>query len=472
MTGVETKRLWRALSVLGLSVLLWFLPPPGTLTPAAMHLVAIFAGTIAGLVLQPFPQGAVVLMGVSLAAVSGTIPPAEILTGYSDATVWLIVSAYLLARGFIITGLGRRIAFLTVRTFGGSTLGLGYALTIADAVIAPATPSNTARAGGILFPIVHSLASCLDSGLRPNSRKAGAFLMFNQFQVNLVTSAMFLTAVAPNVLIAKLAHETFGRPISWIEWSLMAVVPGVLSLVLVPLVLYRFLLPEIKRSEMAPGLARAELEKMGPMSVGESRLLLVFLATLVSWATAQWTGLNATAVAMTGVSALLVLRVITWQDVLAEKGAWDALVWFGGLVTLASGLARLGVIGQLSTALRTTLGGVHPWQLGFVLLVLAYFYSHYFIASMTAHATALFVPLCMVAVTLGAPVSLATVVLGFMNSLNAGTTTYGTGPSPIYFGAGYLDQATWWRLGFITSMVNLVIWLVVGGVWWKFLGLW
>jgi DASS family divalent anion:Na+ symporter len=148
------------------------------------------------------------------------------------------------------------------------------------------------------------------------------------------------------------------------------------------------------------------------------------------------------------------------------------LVWFGGLVSLASGLGRLGVADAMSAALKSGFSGMDSWVPGFVLVVLAYVYSHYFIASMTAHATALYIPACMAAISLGTPLPLAVMVLAFANSLNAGTTTYGTGPSPIYFGAGYLDQATWWRLGFIVSVTNLAIWLLVGGAWWKLLGLW
>ncbi len=451
---------------------LWFVPPLAGLTPAAIHLIAIFVATIAGLILQPLPQGAIVLCGVSLAALTGTLAPADALAGYSDLTVWLIVVAFLLSRGFIKTGLGRRIAFLAVRTFGGSTLGLGYALTLADLIIAPATPSNTARAGGILFPVVRSLSSSLGSEPGPTAKKAGAFLMFNSFQVNLVTSALFLTAVAPNVLIAKLARETFGLQLTWMFWFRAAAAPAVISLLLLPLLFYRLLRPEVTRSMEAPLLAREELGRMGPLSRAERRMLFVFIATLALWATGQWTSFNATVVALAGVSVMVILQVISWQDVLGEKGAWDALVWFGGLVSLASGLAKLGVIGLLASSLKSGLSGFHFWPIGFVLLVGAYFYSHYFIASMTAHATALYVPLCLTAVTLGTPALLAASVLGFMNSLNAGTTTYGTGPSPIYFGAGYVDQAAWWKCGLIASLVNMAIWLVAGGVWWKLLGLW
>ena len=470
--SVVRPRIARTAAVVVVGVGLWCLPPPGNLTPAAMHLIAIFIATIAGLVLQPLPQGAVVIAGIAVAAITGTLSPAEVLSGYSDPTVWLIVAAFLLCRGFIITGLGRRIAFLVVRAFGTSTLRLGYALTLADAIIAPATPSNTARAGGILFPVVRSLSSCLGSEPGPTAGRAGAFLMFNEFQVNLVTSALFLTGVAPNAMIVRLAGESFGYQITWIGWLRAAFLPALVSLAVTPILLYWLLKPGIAKTDNAAGHAGRELARMGPLSKGEGRMLAVFVGTLGLWATGQWTGLNATAVALAGVAALLLLRVLSWEDVLGERGAWDALIWFGGLLSLASGLGRLGVADAMASALRASFAGLDSWVPGFILVVLAYVYSHYFIASMTAHAAALYVPACMAAVSLGTPLPLAVMVLAFANSLNAGTTTYGTGPSPIYFGAGYLEQGAWWKYGFIVSIANLAIWLIVGGAWWKLLGLW
>ena len=462
----------RAAFVLAIGAAVWCLPPPANLSLPAIHLTAIFAATIAALVLQPMPQGAVVIISVATAAITGTLAPTDALAGYADSTVWLIFTAILVSRGFIITGLGRRIAYRAVRLFGRTTLGLAYATTCADLIIAPATPSNTARAGGILYPVIRSLASCLGSEPGPTARRAGAFLLFNELQVNLVTCALFFTAVAPNAMIEKLARESFGYQITWIGWFVAASVPAAVSLTLLPLIIYLLMKPEVRRSDDAVASARRELEAMGPMTAAEKRMSGIFLGTLALWATGQWTGLNATAVALAGVSALLVLRVLRWDDVLGERGAWDALVWFGGLVSLASGLAKLGVISYVASTLKSALGGLESWTIGFVLVTLAYVYMHYLIASMTAHATALYVPMGLVAASLGAPVPLVVLVLGFMNSLNAGTTHYGTGPSPIYYAAGYIDQATWWKCGFAVSVVNVAIWLTVGGAWWKFLGLW
>lgn len=468
----DRGRLVRGAVVVLTLLILWFLPPVGGLKVEAMHLIAIFIATILGLILQPLPQGAIVITGVALTAITGTLPLSGALSGFADSTVWLIVAAFLFARGFIKTGLGRRIAFLMVRAFGKSTLGLGYALTLSDAIMAPATPSNTARAGGILFPVVRSLASSLGSEPGPTARKAGAFLMFNEFQVNLITSALFLTGVAPNSAIVRFAKDSFNYEITWIGWFWAALLPALVSLVILPWINYKLFDPEIKRSPQAPALAKRELEKMGRMSGGEWGMLAVLILTLVLWATGQWTNLNATAIALGGVAVLLLLNVMDWSDVLAERGGWDALIWFGGLVSLAAGLSSLGVIKLLADTLKTSLSGYTSWVLGFVLLVIAYKYSHYLIASMTAHATAFYVPLGLVAVSLGAPVPLVALVLGFMNSLNAAMTTYGTGPSPIYFGAGYIEQAAWWRNGLIISLVNLIVWLGIGGLWWKIIGLW
>ncbi len=466
------SKLVRGLPVIAVAAVIWMVPPPGNLEVNALHLVAIFVATILGLVLQPLPQGAVVLLGVSVAAVTGTLSLADSLAGFANGTVWLIVTAFLFARGFIKTGLGSRIAFLAVSKIGSSTLGLGYSLTLADLIIAPATPSNTARAGGILFPIVRSLCSSLGSEPGPTARKAGAFLIYNEFQVNLVTSAMFLTGVAPNAMIVLLAAQSFGYEISWFGWFAAAVVPAAVSLALIPLLLHRWLKPETQHAGDAKRMARSELERMGPMTPAEWKMTGVFLVTLGCWATSQWSGLNVTGIALGAVGTLLLTGVLGWDDVVTEKGAWDALVWFGGLVSLAAGLGKLGVIDFLAGTMSQRLSGMNYWLPGFILLVLAYVYLHYFVASMTAHATAFYVPFGLVAIGLGTPVALAALTLGFMNSLNAAMTHYGTGPSPIYFGAGYIDLGTWWKLGFLISVVNLLIWLLIGGFWWKVLGLW
>jgi divalent anion:Na+ symporter, DASS family len=465
------SNLYRGLIVLAIFVLIWIIPAPEGVEVAAWRLLAIFVATIAGLILQPLPMGAMVLLGVTMTILTGTRTVAQALSGFSNGVVWLIVLAFLLARGFIKTGLGRRIAYQLIKAFGKTTLGLGYSLVLSDLILAPATPSNTARAGGVLYPIVRSLSATYDSEPGPSARRIGSYLMITEFQGTCITSAMFMTAMAANPLIAQLASEALGIQLSWGTWALAALVPGILSLAIIPYLLYKVYPPEIKSSPEAPNVARKELDSMGPMKTTEKIMLFVFIAAVGLWATSQFNGLNATTVALLGVTLLLVAGVLEWQDVLSEKGAWDALIWFGGLVMMAGGLNALGLIGWFSEQISASVAG-WPWITAFLVIILVYVYSHYGFASLTAHVTAMFVPFTTVAVLAGAPPYLAALSLGFFSNLNASITHYGTGPAPIYFGSGYVDMSTWWKLGFLVSVVNIFIWVGAGSVWWKVIGLW
>ncbi len=461
----------KGLGVLAIGAIIWFMPVPAGLKPAAWKLFAVFMATIVGFILQPLPIGAIAFISITFTALTGVLKPAEALSGFGDTTIWLIVSAFLFAKGFIKTGLGRRIAYMLIEKMGDSTLKLGYTIVLSDLIISPATPSNAARAGGIIFPIVRSLASAFDSEPGPSARRVGSFLMQTGYQGNTITSAMFMTAMAGNPLISLLAAQALNIQITWGQWALAASVPGVLSLLVVPYFIYKAYPPELKKTPEAKAFAAGELEKMGAMSLGEKIVAGIFVGALLLWSTSQYTNLNATVVAMLAVSVMLGTRVLEWKDVLEEKGAWDTLVWMGALVGLAGYLSKLGFIPWFSKAVGVSIAGV-PWFQAFVVLLVIYMYAHYGFASLTAHITAMYSAFVTVAVAAGAPVYLAALALAFMSNLCMSLTHYAAAPAPIYFGAGYVDQGTWWKLGFMVSVINIVIWVGVGSLWWKALGLW
>ncbi|HWQ62118.1 MAG TPA: anion permease [Negativicutes bacterium] len=466
------SKVTKSLLTVAVGAAIWIFPMPAGVTPQAWHLLAIFIATIVGFILNPLPIGAIAFTSISLTVILKILKPGEALSGFADTTVWLIVAAFLFAKGFIKTGLGRRIAYSIMHAIGDSTLKLAYALMLSDVIIAPATPSNTARAGGILFPIVRSLASAFGSEPDKGSRKIGAFLMVCAFQVNCVTSTMFLTSMSPNPLIASLAAKAIpGMELSWGMWALTACVPAIFSLIAVPYVLYKVYPPEIKYTPEAKELAADELEKMGPMSNGEKIVSFVFVLCLILWATASFTNLNATNIAMIGVSIMLWTNTITWNDVIEDKAAWDAMIWMGSLVCLAGFLTKFGLVALFAKTVSASLVGI-PWLVSLLILLLIYMYSHYFFASTSAHVTAMYAAFLTVAVAAGAPPYMAAFSLAFISGLYCGLTHYGNGPASIYFGAGFLPQGTFWKLGFIVSLVNITIWLTIGPLWWKVIGLW
>jgi len=299
----------------------------------------------------------------------------------------------------------------------------------------------------------------------------GAFLMQTLYQGDLVVSAMFLTAVAPNPLVAELTRQASGVEVTWTAWAYAALAPGIVSLALIPWLVHRLCPPTVHDTAAAQTLAAERLQSMGPMTRGQRLMVLIFTGVLLLWLTGDLHGVSPTTVAYVGLAALLVTRVLQWQDVLDETGAWDALIWFGGLVMLAAQLDKAGLPKAFAASAAALVDG-WPWWQALIVLLIVYLYAHYAFATLVAHVTAMFPAFFAVAVGLGAPPLLAALAYGFFSSLNAATTHYGTGPAPIIFGAGYLSQSAWWRVGFVISLAHLAVWLPVGFLWWKIIGLW
>ncbi len=460
---------WAA--VIGVGVVIAVLPRPAGVTAQAWNLLAIFMATVAGLTLQPIPGGAIVLLGVSASVLFGIQPIAKALAGYGDPIVWLVLAAFFMSRGMIKTGLGRRIAFLLIRALGKRSLGLGYSLALTEFTLAGFIPSNAARAGGIVFPIAKSLAEAYDSHPGPTARRLGAFLMLFLYQCCVVNCAIFITGQAANALIASFALKTAGVELSYGRWLAGAIVPGIISLGVVGLLVYRMFPPQVTHTPRAVDIAQEALDGMGPLSGSEKRMLLVFTLVSVLWMTTALHGTHYAAVALLGICVLLLFGVIDWEDVKSERSAWDVFIWYGGLVQLAGALADTGLAARFAQSVAGLADG-WPWAGALVVLLLVYFFAHYAFASITAHATAMYIPFLAVMLAAHVPAGIAVLSLSYASNLMAGLTHYGTTPGPIYFGAGYVSQATWWRVGLVASVTSLAIWMTIGVAWWKVLGVW
>ncbi len=462
----------KTLLILLVGVCIWFAPVPEGLSVKALHLFAIITATILGYILQPVPMGAIGITAVAVCVLTKTTTLAEALSGYSNSTIWLVVSAILFARGFINSGLGTRIAYLLIQKLGSSSIKLGYAILLSDLIIAPATPSNTARAGGILFPIVRSLSSAFSSEPNTESRKKlGAYLTQTLYQSVVVTSLMFITAIASNSLVVTFAKQVSDIELSWFTWALAAIVPGGICLAVLPLLMHKLYPPEIKETSAAKEIARQELAKLGPMSRNEKCIAAVFSIALILWATTQWTGLNATLVAILSVVSIIWLGAMPYKEAAKESMAWDNLLWMGTLIGLAGLLVKFGFIKWLAELISTSLTGV-SWIAALYALAAAYILSHYFFAATSSHVTAMYAAFLTVAISAGAPPYYAALFLGFSSVLCAGLTHYGMGPAPVLFGPNYVTQKEWWGLGLTFAVFNALIWFGIGPIWWKFIGLW
>ncbi len=454
-----------------LGTAIWFSPVPAGVKADAWHLLAVFVATIAAFILQPMPIGASAVLGLTVTVMAGVLKPAEALQGFSNDVIWLIVAAFMFAKGFIKTGLGSRVAYCLMRSCGDSTLKLAYTMAITDFVVAPATPSNTARGGGVIFPIVKSLCTAFKSEPGESAGRVGKFLMFSAYNSVIVSASVFLTGASNNTVVVALAKENFGVTISWADWFIACIVPGIVATIVIPYLLYKIYPPELKKTPEAKLLAQKELEKMGAMSKAEKVLLVVFIGALSLWATTSITKFSPAFIALLGVCVMLMTQVLTWDDVLGEKSAWDVMVWMGVLVNMAAYLSKLGLITWFANLVGAQLAGV-PWFTTLMILFVVYNYVHYGFASNTAHVVALFSAFSSVAVAAGAPVVVTCILLGVIANTCSTLTHYACGVSPIFFGAGYITQSEWWKIGFVLSVVHFAIWIGIGMPWMKFIGIW
>lgn len=454
-------------------------PTPAGLEPNGWAMLAIFLTTIVAIILKVMPIGVMALMAiviVSLAKVTSDTSKgavADALASFSNPLIWLIVIAILISLGLKKTGLGRRLGLMFIAALGKRTIGIGYGLVFCELLLAPVTPSNTARGGGIIHPIMKSIANAFDSDpAKGTERRVGTYLALVNYHGNPITSAMFLTATAANPLALAYVAEASGGAVhlTWMTWAVAMFVPGVVALFLMPLVLYLIAPPELKETPDAIIYARKELATMGPLSPKEVVMTATFGLLLLLWANvpAMVFGpaftLDPTAVAFIGLFTLLITGAISWDDVLSEKSAWDTLFWFGALVMMAEQLNKLGVIAWFSDGMQATIASAGlGWEMTAAVLVLVFTFAHYIFASATAHVSAMMLALLMVGAAMIPPEHQGFFMLmmiagsGIMMTL----THYATGTSPIIYGSGYITLGQWWGVGFVMCWFNLIVFAVV-----------
>ena len=454
--------------LIGLSI--YLLPCPQGLSDKGWQLLAIFIATIVALITKPLPMGGVALISLTISTITGVVTEKEALGGFASPVIWLVVLVFFIARAFIKSGVGKRVGYSFILVFGRSALGLAYSLVITDLIIAPFMPSSAARAGGIIYPIFRSIADSVDSSPGKTGRRLGAFLLQVCFHSNYITNAMFLTAVASNPMIQNFARAQ-DINISWGTWALAAIVPGILSLLIIPLIIYLVYPPELKLIPNSTKFAKENLLKMGPISRSEQIMLATFLLMLVLWIGGERYGIGIATTGLLGVSVLLLTKVISLEDILSEHEAWHTLLWFSILIVLAQQLQVTGIVDWFSKLLREHLNYLN-WVWSFIAIILVYFYSHYFFASITSHVSAMYPAFLSLALVTGTPSLLAALALGFTSNLFASLTHYGSTGAVVFFGTGFVPVRTWWSIGLLTGIINLMTWGIVGAGWWKFLGIW
>ena len=462
-------KLWRVAVMAAIVAIAWFGGTPEGLKPQVWQLFGIYLATIVGLVLKPFPVPITVLLGVATSSIllSNT---KDVLAGYSNTALWLIFAAFALSVAFGKTGLGHRIAYHLVRLFGSTTLRLGYVTAFLDLILSPATPSNTARAAGIVYPINLSIAEAVGSYPGETAKKVGAYLLQNGYFATKVTSFLFATAMAPNYLALDFITKLTGVSLNWAQWAAAMFAPGFIMLMLIPLIGYMYERPSVKDIDNKK-IAADGLAELGPMKASEKGLIVIALLAITGWILPTFDiKIDATAVAIVAMIATFVCGIISWDDLLKTKAAWNTLIWFGGILGLSSALTKGKFFEWLAKYLEAHMNfGLDPFMMLILISVISVA-VRYFFASGTAYISAMLPVFLIVGINAGIdPTLLAFIMIG-TNAYGGSVTHYGAAPGPIIFSAGYNNVKDWWTVGLISAVVCLVLNYVIGIPWWKIAG--
>lgn len=444
-------------------------PVPNGLTPEAWKMFAIFFATILGLILKPFSEPVIMLTAITASSLLLGNLKGILRGGYADSTPWLVFAAFSLSTAFTRTNLGRRLAYLIMYKIGHSTLGIGYVAAFIELILAPATPANTARAGGIVFPILNSVAQTLGSEPGPTARKSGAYFMVALWNLTKTSSYMFMTAMGGNIIAVAVCKSVLGLDVDWTNWAIAASVPGLLMLLGIPLAIYIIYPPELKKID-GKSIAVAGLKDLGPMSLKEKMLVGIFVLALLGWIFGGRFKIDATTVGLGAMVGCLLLGIIDWNDVLSSKGAWSTLLWFGGIIGLSSVLSQSGFFKWMAKVLGDIIPTGIPPYLSLCIIIFLSIVVRYFFASGSAYIAAMMPVFLAVGGAAGAPAGALVYFLLFTNAYGGMVTHYGGAAGPILFGSGYTDVKSWWMVGGVMALLTYIVHMTVGVLWLQMIG--
>ncbi len=469
---MNKKQIFKLLLVALVIIGVWNIPTPVGLEVETWHIVALYLGLLLGLIIKPFVEPIITLIIIGFASMF--IDSSILLNGFGNNMAWFIALVTIVCTAFVKTGLGKRVAYSLLLKGGKTSLGLGYILVFTDLILSPATGSNASRTS-IIYPIFRNIAEGTGSTADKNPRKLGAYLTILMYVSSQGTSALFLTGMATNAITVSLISEMFGLTITWGTWFLASIVPIGLFLLLAPLVIYKVYPPEMKSLDDIKPLAKQGLEELGPISVSEKKLFVLFILAILGWmfgAKLTFINLSMQVVGFVFIALVLLLNVLDWDDVIQAKGAWSIFIWYGAFYGIASSLSDAGfytwLAGELGVLLD--LSQVNGLLVTFILVIISLAVRYLFVSN-SAFVASFYPVLLSLALNTQADKMTISLLLAFFAPLGALLTHYGNGAGLITFASDYVSQKDFWKVGTIMVGVALAILLCIGVPYWKLIGL-
>ncbi|WP_375463924.1 SLC13 family permease [uncultured Methylobacterium sp.] len=449
---------------------IWLAPTPAGLSLPGHKALALFGCIFILYLTEAIPLAVASLLVVPAATLSGITTVKGALEGFSAASAYLIVGAFVLATAMVKTRLAERITYRILLRIGSAPTRITLGVTLVNIALAFLVPSSTARTAILLPECLSILALYGTAGRSPFAIN----LLLTLTMTNATIGAGILTATVPNPVTVEFVAKAGGHTISYAEWLLYGFPPALLMTFATWGLIQRVFPPEVDaRQAETDETIRANLDELGGMSSPEWRTLLVFGMVTLLWATQGLTGFDTTVVCLAGVVLLFLPKfgVMSWAD--ANKGvSWQVLLVAGGGISLGDILLKTGAAGWLADAIFHGLGLAGASTLVVVVVVMLIVqYLHLIFVGTTAMATALLPIILAMADTANiSPVALALpagMIIGGYPLL----MFYNTLPSIIVYGTGRLTVGDFPKVGVAICALACLVYALCAATYWRWLGL-
>lgn len=432
-------------------------------------LFGIFISTILGFILKPAPISQIAILSLTTAALFKVITFQDAFSGFSNVTTWLIVSVFFIAQGVINTGLSNRIAYIFVKTFGKNVLGLTYSMVITDFIMSPFIPTAGAKTGSIVVPVINSITESVDKKKAENAKALKEFLLILYSQITGINNAIFLFATSSTAIIYSIC-KSMDINITWMGWFIASIIPGLLSLIIIPFIIFKVYDKRMGSSFAFQQSAELKLKQMGKCTKQELLTAAILILLLLLWMNSESLKINVTITAFLGLNLMLFGRIVTLKDIISNTSAWNTLIWFGVIIMFSENLQKYNVLLYLSQNLANMLIGFN-WEIALLILSLVYFYAHYLFAGGATHVTSLYSIFLTIALSFGGPTLFCALTLAFVSNLFNSLTHYSSVSSAILYEQSTQSVRTWCLQSLMFSSITLAIWILSGSIWWKLIKL-
>ncbi len=396
---------------------------------------------------------------------------------YAHPIIYLFLGAFILALAVQRWNLHQRIALIILSRTGTDAARLIGGFMVVAAILSMwMTNTSTTM---MLTPIALSVAAVIQKNVPNISREQG-----REFEIALLLGLAFsatiggmatLIGTPPNALLAAFLEENYSIQVGFVDWIKLGVP---ISIVLIPftwVILTRWVyIVEIDSSKEALDHLLAMKSELGPITLAEKRVAIVFLFVVLGWifrgSLANWfsiKGISDTSIAVMGAIALFLLpsgntqqtRLLVWNDL--RSLPWGVLILFGGGLSLASAISSSGLAQWLGEGLAPLVA------LGVVVMIFGATALVVFLTEMTSNlaTTATFLPVIgAMAVESGIDPMLLCVPVTLAASC-AFMLPVATAPNAIIFSSGKITIPQMVRVGFLINCFGILI-ITVTSFWW------